>query len=353
MERIVECVPNFSEGRNPVVIESIANAVRGVEGVTLLDIDPGKGVNRTVMTFAGEPGPVAEAAFQSVKRASELIDMRYHSGEHPRIGATDVLPFVPVSGISLVECAEIARTLARRVYGELGIPVYCYQAAALKPGHKNLADCRKDGYESLRARIVNPDQMPDLGGGVFTCQAAKSGATVIGARNFLVAVNYNLDTDSSLIARRVASIVREKGRIKREGDIWTGTIVRNEHGAPLFVPGTLKGCKAIGWYIPEYGFSQVSMNITDVNATGLLDAFREVSRVASFFGAKVTGTEIIGLVPKKVIIDAGSEILFKGKDAKYLNEIEIIETAVNYLGLSRVSVFDYKRKILEFALKNS
>ncbi len=351
MDKIVECVPNFSEGQDSVVIDKIAKSIKGVERVRLLDIDSGKGANRTVMTFAGQSEQVVEAAFRSIKMASKLIDMRYHKGEHPRIGAADVIPLIPVLGISLEECAELARKLAHRVYCELGIPVYCYEAAAFKPEHKNLADCRKGGYESLRNRIVDPDQMPDMGGGEFTLRAVKSGASIIGARKFLVAVNFNLNTDLSFIAKRVASIVREKGRVKREGDVWNGKVIRNDYGEPIFVPGTLKGCRAIGWYIPEYGFAQVSMNITDVNKTTLFKAFSEVSRAALLQGVRVTGTEIIGLIPKKVIIDSGSEILFNQGGESSSDEDLIIDAAINHLGLNQISFFDRKRKILEFALE--
>ena len=254
------------------VIRQITDSIESVEGVKLLDVDPGKATNRTVVTFVGEPEAVVEAAFRGVKRASELIDMRYHHGEHPRIGATDVLPLVPVAGVTLEECAEMARALAERIATELSVPTYCYESAALRPERKNLAVVRKGEYEGLQQRITQPEEMPDFGGGEWTEQAARSGATVVGARDFLIAVNFNLNTTSTRRANAIAFDVREKGRPMREKPI-VGKIVRDENGKPIMIPGTLKGCKAIGWFIEEYGIAQVSMNITDIKATPLHIAF--------------------------------------------------------------------------------
>lgn len=351
MERIIECVPNFSEGRRPQVIEAIARSIESIEGIKLLNIDPGKATNRTVITFAGSPEAVVEAAFQGVKTAAELIDMRYHTGEHPRIGATDVLPLVPVSGITLEECAQLSRSLARRITDELHIPTYLYEAAACKPERKNLAVCRKGEYEALPQRIVDEKEMPDFGGGAFTEQAARSGATVVGARDFLVAANYNLNSTSTRRANAIAFDVREKGRPRREGNPVAGKIVRDEAGNPVMIPGTLKGCKAIGWYIEEYGIAQVSMNITDINATPLHIAFEEVCRAAAARGVRVTGTEIIGLIPRRCLIEAGKYFLRKQQRSVGVSDEEIIKIAVKSLGLSDLAPFEPEKKIIEELLK--
>ena len=274
MKRLIECVPNFSEGNDLSIIKQITDSIEAVEGVKLLDVDPGKATNRTVVTFVGEPEAVVEAAFQGVKRASELIDMRHHHGEHPRIGATDVCPLVPVAGVTLEECAQMARALAERIATELKVPTYCYESAALRPERKNLAVVRKGEYEGLQQRITQPDEMPDFGGGEWTEQAARSGATVVGARDFLIAVNFNLNTTSTRRANAIAFDVREKGRPMRDKPI-VGKIMKDENGKTIMIPGTLKGCKAIGWFIEEYGIAQVSMNITDIAATPLHIAFEE------------------------------------------------------------------------------
>ena len=299
MERIIECVPNFSEGRNKEVIDAIVASIEKSGGVKVLDVDPGEATNRTVVTFVGSPEAVVEAAFQGVKKAGELIDMRQHHGAHPRSGATDVLPLIPISGITLQECAELARKLAERIYTELEIPCYCYEAAAQKPERKNLAVCRAGEYEALPEKMGDPDRQPDFGPGHYTERAAQAGATNVGARDFLIAVNYNLNTTSSRRANAIAFDVREKGRPKREGNPITGKIVKDENGKTVMIPGTLKGCKAIGWFIDEYGIAQVSMNITDINTTPLHVAFDEVCRAAQARGLRVTGTEIVGLVPKR------------------------------------------------------
>lgn len=347
MQRVIECVPNFSEGRDQTVIQAIADAISSVNEVKLLNIDPGKAANRTVITFAGDPEAVVEAAFRGVSKAAELIDMRVHKGTHPRIGATDVLPLVPVSGITLEECAELARRLARRIFDELQIPTYCYEAAAYKPNHKNLALCRKGEYEALPKRIVDADEKPDFGGGAFTEQAARSGATVVGARDFLIAVNFNLNSTSAAQANEIACDVREKGRPKREGE----TVVRDETGKAVMIPGTLKGCKAIGWYIDEYGIAQVSMNITNIAATPLHVAFEEVCRAAQARGLRVTGTEIIGLVPRVCLLYAGKYFLEKQQCSLDVSNEKILQTAVQSMGLDDLCPFNLDEKIIENLLE--
>ena len=346
MKRLIECVPNFSEGRDMDVIRQITDAIEAVEGVKLLDVDPGKATNRTVVTFVGEPEAVVEAAFQGVKKASEVIDMRYHHGEHPRIGATDVLPLVPVAGVTLEECAEMARKLAERIATELKVPTYCYESAALKPERKNLAVCRKGEYEALQQRITQPEEMPDFGGGEWTERAARSGATVVGARDFLIAVNFNLNTTSTRRANAIAFDVREKGRPMREKPI-VGKIVRDENGKPVMIPGTLKGCKAIGWFIEEYGIAQVSMNITDIAATPLHIAFEEVCRAAAARGVRVTGTEIVGLVPRTALLEAGKFFLRKQQRSLGITDEEILDIAVRSMGLSELCPFKPEEKIVE------
>ena len=346
MKRLIECVPNFSEGRDMEVIRQITDAIESVEGVKLLDVDPGKATNRTVVTFVGEPEAVVEAAFHGVKKASEVIDMRYHHGEHPRIGATDVCPLVPVAGVTLEECAEMARALAERIATELAVPTYCYEAAALRPERKNLAVVRKGEYEGLQQRITQPEEMPDFGGGEWTEQAARSGATVVGARDFLIAVNFNLNTTSTRRANAIAFDVREKGRPMREKPI-VGKIVRDENGKPVMIPGTLKGCKAIGWFIEEYGIAQVSMNITDIKATPLHVAFEEVCRAAAARGVRVTGTEIVGLVPRSALLEAGKHFLRKQERSLGITDEEILDIAVRSMGLSELTPFKPEEKIVE------
>ncbi len=328
------------------VIRQITDSIESVEGVKLLDVDPGKATNRTVVTFVGEPEAVVEAAFRGVKRASELIDMRYHHGEHPRIGATDVLPLVPVAGVTLEECAEMARALAERIATELKVPTYCYESAALRPERKNLAVVRRGEYEALQQRITQPDEMPDFGGGEWTEQAARSGATVVGARDFLIAVNFNLNTTSTRRANAIAFDVREKGRPMREKPI-VGKIVRDENGKPVMIPGTLKGCKAIGWFIEEYGIAQVSMNITDIAATPLHIAFEEVCRAAAARGVRVTGTEIVGLVPRSALLEAGKYFLRKQQRSLGITDQEILDIAVRSMGLSELTPFKPEEKIVE------
>ena len=301
MSAIIECVPNFSEGHDISVIEAIASSISSC-GCKVLHTDMGYDTHRTVITFAGEASNVCTGAFEAVKRAASLIDMRIHTGAHPRQGATDVLPLVPVSGITMAECASLARKLAERIYTELGIPCYCYGQAAFTPERRRLEVCREGEYEALAAKIADPARKPDFCGDSFTLQAARSGATTVGARDFLIAVNFNLDTDDVAAAKSIALDVRARGRMQKDSD---GKPVLDGSGKPVFTPGLLPGCKAIGWYIPEYGFAQVSMNITDISLTPLHKAFETVSTQAARRGLHVTGTEIIGLVPKRVLIDAG------------------------------------------------
>lgn len=350
-KRLVECVPNFSEGRDMGVIKEITNAICSVEGVKLLDVDPGDATNRTVVTFVGEPELVVEAAFRGVKRASELIDMRKHKGAHPRIGATDVLPIIPVANITLEECAKFAQDLAERIYNELEIPTYNYEAAARRPERSNLAVCRRGEYEGLEKRISDPAEAPDFGPGKYTEQAAKCGATVVGARDFLIAVNFNLNTTSTRRANAIAYDVREKGRPMREGGSPVGKPMKDENGKTIMIPGTLKGTKAIGWYIDEYGIAQVSMNITDINKTSLHKAFEEVSRAAAERGVRVTGTEIVGLVPKNSLIEAGKYFLRKQQRSTGIPDSEIIKIAVHSLGLSDLAPFKADEKIIEYLLE--
>ena len=338
MRQIIECVPNFSEGRNMEVIDSIADSIEEAGGVKVLNIDPGAATNRTVITFAGSPESVVEAAFQGVKKAGEMIDMRQHHGAHPRLGATDVLPLVPVSGITVEECAELARKLAERIYTELGIPCYCYEAAAFKPERKNLAVCRAGEYEALPEKMKDPVRRPDFGPGDFTERAGRTGATNVGARDFLIAVNFNLNTTSVSEANAIAFEVREKGR--------PVTV----DGKTVMIPGTLKGCKAIGWFIDEYGIAQVSMNITDINATPLHIAFEEVCRAAQARGLQVTGTEIIGLVPKRTMLEAGLYFLERQHRPTDVSEQDIMQAAVISMGLDDLKPFNVKDKVVELLI---
>ncbi len=358
MDRIIECVPNYSEGRNQEVINKIVAAITGAqapgsgEKVKLLNVDPGEATNRTVVTFVGSPEAVCEAAFRGEKAAAELIDMRQHHGAHPRSGATDVLPLIPVAGITLEECAELARTLSKRIYDELGIPCYCYEAAAYKPERKNLAVCRAGEYEALPEKIADPARRPDYGPSEYNETVAKSGASNVGARNFLIAVNFNLNTTSTRRAMAVAFDVREKGRKAREGGSLTGKVLKDAEGKEIWIPGTLKGCKAIGWYIDEYGIAQVSMNITDIEATPLHRAFEEVCRAAAARGLRVTGTEIVGLVPKKALIDAGKYFLEKQQRSTGISESEIIKIAVKSMGLDDLKPFKPEEKVIEYLMQD-
>lgn len=360
MDKIIECVPNYSEGRNKEVIDLIVKAIadttvnteRGEERVRVLDVDPGEATNRTVVTFVGSPEAVMEAAFQGEKKAAELIDMRQHHGAHPRSGATDVLPLIPVAGTTLDECAGWARTLAKRIYDELGIPCYCYEAAAYTPERRNLAVCRAGEYEALPEKVIDPKRKPDFGPGEYNETAAKAGATNVGARDFLIAVNFNLNTTSTRRAMAVAFDVREKGRPAREGGSLTGKILKDAEGQTVWIPGTLKGCKAIGWYIEEYGIAQVSMNITDINTTPLHVAFEEVCRAAAARGLRVTGTEIVGLVPKRVLLETGRYYLEKQQRSLGISEDEIIKIAAKSLGLSDLKPFNPREKVIEFLMED-
>ena len=349
-KRLIECVPNFSEGRDRAVIDAITDSIRSVENISLLDVDPGEATNRTVVTFVGEPDDVVEAAFRGIRRAAELIDMRQHHGAHPRMGATDVCPLIPVSGITLEECAELARTLAGRVADELGIPTYCYEASAFRPERKNLAVCRAGEYEALPEKMGDPEKGPDFGDRPFDEAAARTGATTIGARDFLIAVNFNLNTTSTRRANAIAFDVREKGRPMREGGRVTGRPLKDADGNIIMQPGTLKGTKAIGWYIDEYGIAQVSMNITDMAQTPLHTAFDEVTRAAAARGIRVTGTEIVGLVPKRALIDAGKYFLAKQQRSAGLPESEIIRIAIKSMGLDELKPFDPKEKVIEYMI---
>lgn len=356
MKKIIECVPNYSEGRNRTIIDkivaSIAAAEAGGEKVKVLDVDPGQATNRTVVTFVGSPEAVLEAAFQGAKTAQELIDMRLHHGAHPRSGATDVLPLIPVSGITLEECAELARGLAKRLHEELGIPCYCYEAAAFTPERKNLAVCRAGEYEALPEKMADPERRPDFGPAEYNETVAKAGATNVGARHFLIAVNYNLNTTSTRRAMAVAFDVREKGRKAREGGSLTGRLLKDENGEQIWIPGTLKGCKAIGWYIDEYGIAQVSMNITDITAVPLHVAYEEVCRAAAARGLKVTGVEIVGLVPKSVLLDAGAYYLRKQQRSLGISEEEIIRIAVKSMSLDDLGPFNPKEKVIEYLMED-
>ena len=351
MKRIIECVPNYSEGRDRAVIDQIVAAIASVEGVKVLDVDPGAATNRTVVTFVGEPEPVCEAAFLGAKKAQELIDMRQHHGAHPRSGATDVLPLIPVSGITLEECASLARKLAERLYTELGIPCYCYEAAAYTPERRNLAVCRAGEYEALPEKMADPARKPDFGG-EYNDVVAKAGATNVGARGFLVAVNFNLNTTSTRRAMAVAFDVREKGRKAREGGSLTGKLLKDKDGNQVWIPGTLKGCKAIGWYIDEYGIAQVSMNITDIDVTPLHVAFEEVCRAAAARGLRVTGAEIVGLVPKRVLLEAGRFYLERQQRSLGISEDEIVRMAVKSMSLDDLKPFHPKEKVIEYLMED-
>lgn len=348
--QLIECVPNFSEGRDKGVIRQITDAIEQCEGIRLLDVDPGEATNRTVVTFVGEPQAVLEAAFRSVKKAGELIDMRKHHGAHPRMGATDVLPLIPVSGISLEECAELARRLAKRIADELAIPCYCYEAAAFTPERKNLAVCREGEYEALAEKLSTPGKEPDFGARPLDEDLARTGCTAVGARDFLIAVNFNLNTTSTRRANAIAFDVREKGRPQREGGSVVGKPVLDADGKPVMIPGTLKGTKAIGWYIEEYGIAQVSMNITDIKLTPLHVAFDEVCRCAQNRGVRVTGTEIVGLVPERTLLEAGKHFLRKQQRSTGIPKEDILKIAIKSMGLDDLKPFDPKEKVIEYMI---
>ena len=351
-KQIVECVPNFSEGRNLEVIKQITDIIERSKGIKLLDVDPGEATNRTVVTFVGSPEDVIEAAYLAVEKASQIIDMRLHHGAHPRMGATDVLPLIPVSNITLDECADLARHLAQRIADNLGVPTYCYEAAARTPERRNLAVCRKGEYEALPEKINTPGKEPDFGARPYDEKLARTGCTAVGARNFLIATNFNLNSTSTRRANAIAFDVREKGRPLREGDALTGKIKTDEQGQPVMQPGTLKGTKAIGWYIDEYKIAQVSMNITDINATPLHVAFDEVCRCAQNRGVRITGTEIVGLIPKRTLIEAGKYFLEKQQRSTGIPETDIIDIAIRSMGLSDLKPFNPREKVIEFLLED-
>lgn len=351
MKQLIECVPNFSEGRDKAKIAEIVKAIEAGGDVRVLDVDPGEATNRTVVTFVGEPAAVCDAAIAGMRKAAEVIDMRGHHGAHPRMGATDVLPLIPVAGITLEECAELARKLAERAANELNIPCYCYEASAFVPERKNLAVCREGEYEGLPERMGKPGKGPDYGDRPFDEDVAKTGCTAVGARDFLIAVNFNLNTTSTRRANAIAFDVREKGRPMREGGKVTGKPMKDENGNTIMIPGTLKGTKAIGWFIDEYGIAQVSMNITDMKATPLHKAFDEVCRAAAARGLRVTGTEIVGLVPKSAILDAGRHYLKMQQRSLGIPEDEIVKIAIKSMGLDDLKPFNPEDKIIEDMLE--
>jgi glutamate formiminotransferase/formiminotetrahydrofolate cyclodeaminase len=349
MRQIIECVPNFSEGRDLAVIKQITDVIESVKGIKLLNVDPGHATNRTVVTFVGEPEQVIEAAFRAVQRASEVIDMRSHQGEHPRFGATDVCPFVPVSNITMEETVRYARLLAERVGYELKIPVYCYEEAAFEEKRRSLANCRAGEYEGLEEKMKTAAWKPDFGPSAFN---ARTGAIAIGARNFLIAYNINLNTNSVRLANSIAFDVREAGRIKREGDPVTGKIINDLHGNPLRIPGTLKKVRAIGWYIKEYGVAQISMNLIDLSVTSVHKAFDEVCEKARERGVRVTGSELIGMIPLQSILEAGKYFLKKQRRSLGIPDREIIKIAVKSLGLDELAPFDPNKRIIEYFLED-
>lgn len=350
MKKIIECVPNFSEGIDLNIINAITNEISSTEGVKLLDVDPGKATNRTVVTMVGEPSVVIDAAFKAIKKAAELIDMSKHKGAHPRMGATDVCPLIPVAGISMDETAQWANKLAKRVGEELNIPVYLYGYAQPNTNRNNLSIIRSGEYEGFFAKINNPDWNPDFGPAIMN---AKAGATVIGARDFLIAYNVNLNTTSTRVANRIAFDVREAGRIIREGNPYTGKIKLDSQGNPVKVPGKCKEVKAIGWYIEEYGIAQISANLTNYKITPLHILFEEINNSAIERGVRVTGSELVGLIPLESILDAGKYFLKKQERSIGVSESELIKIAVKSLGLDELGPFNPFKKIIEYQLKDA
>ncbi len=347
MKQLIECVPNFSEGRDMSIIKQITNEIETVDGVKLLDVDPGAATNRTVVTFVGTPDEVIEAAFRAVKKASEVIDMSKHKGEHPRMGATDVCPLVPVAGITMEETVEYARKLAKRIGEELEIPVYCYENAAFTEERRNLANCRSGEYEGMQEKLTDPHWKPDFGPARFN---AKAGVTAVGARDFLVAFNVNLNTTSTRRANSVAFDVRERGRAKREGDPVTGKIAKDKNGNTVMIPGSLKCVKGIGWFIEEYGIAQISMNLTNISITPVHIAFDETCRKAEERGIRVTGSELVGLIPLQAMLDAGKYFLRKQKRSVGVSEKELLKIAAKSMGLDDLKPFNPKGKIIEYML---
>ncbi len=352
-KQLIECVPNISEGRDSKIIETVSQIVETVEGVKLLDVDPGKATNRTVITFVGEPQPVIEAAFRLIKKAAELIDMSKQTGEHPRFGATDVCPLVPISGISLAETASYAHQLGERVGKELGIPGYFYETAAKEEKRKNLANCRSGEYEGLANKLTDPNWKPDFGPAAFNATIARTGATAISARDFLIAYNVNLNTTSTRRANAIAFDIREAGRVKREGNPITGKKVLDANGEPERVPGKLKAVKGIGWYIDEYGIAQISYNLTNISITSMHEAFDESCKAALERGIRVTGSEIIGLIPLQAMLDAADYYLIKQERSLGISESEKIKIAIKSLGLDDLKPFHPEEKIIEYMLGNN
>lgn len=350
MKQLIECVPNFSEGCNMAVITQITDRIKAVEGVRLLDVDPGKATNRTVVTFVGAPDEVIEAAFQAVKKASEIIDMRNHKGEHPRFGATDVCPLIPIAGITMEEVVVYAHKLARRIGNELGIPVYCYENAAFTGERRNLAANRSGEYEGLPKKLADPLWKPDFGPAEFNEKVALTGAIAVGARDFLVAYNVNLNTTSVRRANAVAFDIREKGRPVREGNPVIGKIVKDADGETVYKPGSLKACKAIGWFIEEYGIAQVSINLTNISITPVHIAFEEACLKAQERGMRVTGSELIGLIPLKALTDAGKYFLRKQQRSVGVSEQALVKIAIKSLGLDDLKPFNPNEKIIEYLL---
>lgn len=349
-DHLIECVPNFSEGRDPAVIEAIAQAIRGVDGVKLLGVDPGRATNRTVYTFVGSPEAVVAAAFQAAQTGQGLIDMSRHQGEHPRMGFLDVCPLIPIAGVTMEETAEWARTLGKRLADELGLTVYLYENAAATPERRNLAEIRVGEYEGLPKKLKDPAWKPDYGPAQFN---ARSGATVVGARDFLIAYNVNLNTTSTRRANAIAFDVRERGRVKRIGDPLTGEVEKDAEGNPVYEPGTLKSVKAIGWFIEEYGIAQISMNLTDIAATPIHVAFDEVCEKANERGIRVTGSELVGLIPLNSMLEAGRYFLRKQKRSTGVSDAELIKIAVRSLGLNELGPFDPNERIIEYAIRDN
>ena len=349
MEQLIECVPNFSEGNDLNIIKQITNQIESVEGVKLLNVDPGKATNRTVVTFVGNPNAVIQAAFLAIKKAGELIDMSKHKGEHPRMGATDVCPLIPIANITMEETTKYAQLLAKRVGEELNLPIYLYEEAQANKSRSNLSVIRNGEYEGFFKKIKLPEWKPDFGSEEYD---AKRGATVIGARDFLVAYNINLNTTSTRRANSVAFDVREAGRVMREGDPVTGKITTNADGSPKSIPGSLKSVKAIGWYIEEYGICQISMNLTNINVTPVHIAFDEVCKKSTERGMRVTGSELVGLIPLKSLLDAGKYFLQKQKRSIGVSESELIKIAVKSMGLDELAPFKPEERIIEYLLKS-
>jgi glutamate formiminotransferase / formiminotetrahydrofolate cyclodeaminase len=351
MDQILECVPNFSEGRNPLIIREITFAIESVTGVKLLDVSSGRATNRTVVTFAGDPEAVVEAAFRGIQKAAQLIDMRRHRGEHPRFGATDVCPLVPVANITMEETVKYAVQLAERVGTELSVPVYCYEFAAFSEERRSLASCRIGGYEGLQKRFLTERWKPDFGPAQWSEKVAKTGAVAIGARNFLIAYNINLNTTSTQLAQSIALDIRESGRLKRDGGKDSGKVLTDDDGKPLRIPGSLNKTRALGWFIEEFGIAQVSMNLTDISVTPVHTAFEEVVVKAGERGVRVTGSELVGLIPLQAMIDAGKYFLHKQKRPSGIPDEQIIKIAIRSLGLDELQPFDPQKKIIEYLLR--